>query len=312
MNSVEGRYNRPQLAEPLAILVFYCKLLRQKPFASALVILLGFIARALTVVVFVLVLKVFLSIFEPESSIKIANSFLLGMTGGEFNQSQILIGLVSILSILVLLQFAINKLNLHLFLKLRASLISFLLARQLNEHVLTHLNICLDKVLHGFDAVIKSSEIVLFYLVLLSVIFYLSPLAGVLVVVIVPLIVFIMLIKGRKEVHVQTEMQAERKKIVGLDDDMESFFQLNRQTYLYGRNSVINADFLGGLSIICLILVFYFMAPNNEGEGLRGLTALFLVFSVRFAIVYAGEFSRLLGRILQQRVIIDKIVIDPF
>ncbi len=65
-------------------------------------------------------------------------------------------------STLMVLQFAINKLNLYLFLKLRAALLSFILMRKLNDHVLVHLNICLDKVPQGYDAVIKSSEILLF------------------------------------------------------------------------------------------------------------------------------------------------------
>lgn len=312
MKNTVGKPSRPQLNESLSVLAFYYSLLSQKAFSSGLVIFLGFLARALTVLVFVLVLKVFLSILEPESSIKIANSFLLESVGIELDQSQISTGLVSILLFLMILQFAINKLNLFLFLKLRASLLSLLLPRQLNEHLLTHLNICLDKVPQGYDAVIKSSEILLFYLIILSAIFYLSPLAGFLVLVVVPLIVFIMLIKGRKEVHVQAEMQKQRKGIKSLGDDVETFLLLNEQTYLYGRNSIIYADFLGGVSIVGLILVFYFITPNNGGEGLRGLTALFLVFSVRFAIIYAGELSRFLGRVLQQRVIIEKIQIDPF
>jgi len=115
-----------------------------------------------------------------------------------------------------------------------------------------------------------------------------------------------MLIKGRKEVHVQAEMHKQRKNIKTLDDDIEVLLELNKRTYLYGRNSVIYADLLSGLAIVCLILVFYFIDTVSDSDGLQGIAALFLVFSVRFAIVYAGELSRLLGRVLQQRVIIEK------
>jgi len=312
VKNLVGKYKRPQLSQSYAILTFYFQLLKQRLLFSILVIFLGFVGRALTVVVFVLVLKVFLSILEPESSVAITNHFLLDTLGFELEQQQVLMGLVSVLSVLIMFQFLINKLNLFLFLKLRAALLSFVLESKLNNHTLTHLNICLDKIPQGFDAVVKSSEIVLFYSVLLSAIFYLSPLTGFLVLFIVPSIVFIMLIKGRKEVHVQAEMHAKRKEIKSLDDDIDAFLHLNEQTYLYGRNSLIYADLLGGLAIISLILVFYFISPQESGSGLRGLAALFLVFSVRFAIVYAGELSRLLGRVLQQRVIIEKISLNPF
>lgn len=304
--------SRPQLSESLTILKFYCSLIRQKAILSIVVVFLGFVTRALTVVVFIFVLKVFLSILEPETSVKAANGFLLNFLGFELDQQQVLAGLVGVLSVLVLFQFVISKLNLHLFLRLRASLLSLILKRKLNDHVLIHLNICLDKIPQGIDAIIKSSEILFFYFILLTVIFYLSPLAGLLVLLIVPGIVIAMLLNGRKEVHVQAAMQAKRKTITTLNDDLDGFLRLNEQAYLYGRNSIIHGNLLAGLAIVCLILVFLFFAPEAERDGLQGFTAIFLVFSVRFAIVYAGELSRLLGRVLQQRVIVERISTSLF
>ena len=125
------------------------------------------------------------------------------------------------------------------------------------------------------------------------------------------MILFMILLKGRKEVFVIQELNENRKKISSLDDDFQRVISLGNDSYMFSRNSIIYADLLGGLGIIIVMLFFAYM-KDFDTFGLSDITSLILVFGVRFAIMYAGEFSRILNRLLQQRVIIEKISNPPF
>ena len=63
---------------------------------------------------------------------------------------------------------------------------------------------------------------------------------------------------------------------------------------------------LGGQGVALVLLMISFL--NHDTSGLSSFTALALVFSIRFSVTYAAEFSRHVGRILQQRVVIDKVI----
>jgi hypothetical protein len=300
-----------RIKDSMMIIKFYYSLLYRKPLLSTLVIVLGFMARAVSVLVFVMTLKVFLSILDPTTVVKLLETYISKYYDSSLSVSGLLNLLVIGLAGLVIIQLALNKLYLFLFLQLRATLQKMILAKPLNEHFLTNVHVCIDKLPQGYEAVVKVSEILLFYFFLLLGIFYLSKMAGLLLLVIIPLIVLIMVVKGRKEVHVQMDIRDKRKSLVEVDSDYEGYISLNDENYLYGRNSVIYADFFGGFALVFLILVFLIMNPAG-GDSFSGLTALFLVFSIRFAVLYAGELSRFLGKVIQQRVIVDKIATKSF
>lgn len=299
------------ITESLEVVYFYLNLLRQAPFQVSFMVFLGFLTRALSVLIFVLIVKVFLSVIDPDSVLKVINSMPELVIFQELSSAKFVYILVSVLLSLVLLQFLLAKFHLIIFLKIRTYLITILLNKPLNEHAPTHLHICLDKIPQGYDAIIKSAEILLFYVFLFLGIFYINPLAGVLLTLLVPIILVLILYKGRKEVHNQAAMLDSRKQVSDTNEGVDDFLSLFNQNYIHGRNSVIYSDFLGGAAIILLMIVFMFWYKNAE-LGFGGLTALFFVFSMRFAILYAGELSRFISKLLQQRVMIEKIQHKPF
>lgn len=108
--------------------------------------------------------------------------------------------------------------------------------------------------------------------------------------------------------HVRQEMVQSRKKILSTNDDISSFVALGAETFKYARNSVTYAQFFAGLALVSMMFLFMFMSPGDETKNhLVGLPALILVFSIRFAFLYAGELSRSLSRVLQQRVFFENI-----
>ncbi len=128
-------------------------------------------------------------------------------------------------------------------------------------------------------------------------------------IVIIPILLALLLLKGRKEIFIVQDMRDRRKNITSLDDDIMGVVDLANKQYQYNRNSIINSEFFGGLAIVVMMIVFSLWF---KADGFGGIAALGLVFSIRFAVVYAGELSRHLGRLLQQRTIMDKIVNNPF
>lgn len=300
--------NRHSLEDPLRVLRFYSRLLRSYPALSLFVIVVGFLVRGVSVVVFVLTLKVFISILDPDAALNVINQVLVQQGWSPLTTNGLVSVMVGALSILICSQFALNKIGAYSFLHLRSKILNRLLESPINQDARVHFNICLDRVPLGLEAVVKVCEILLFYVVLIANIFFWSVLSGVLVLIIVPIIIFLMLAKGRKEVHLTVNMQQERRDIAEFDDDCDEYLRLKKQTYLIARNNVVYADLFGGLAIVFLTLAFVFMGPSIGG-GVTGVTALLLVFSIRFAIVYAGELGRQLGKVLQQRVIVEKITL---
>jgi len=173
----------------------------------------------------------------------------------------------------------------------------------------TYLDMCLNELPQGYDAVLKCCEILLFYLVLFVIIFLISPFAALLTLIAVPLLILLLVIKNRKEVHVTHELRDNRRKIREGGDDYETVISLSSQRDRYNRISTIHAEFFGGIALVLLMLIFLL---NFTGQDLNSLAALAMVFAIRFAINYARELSRHASRLLQQRVVIDKIDGSPF
>ena len=295
------------------ILRFYIRLLSIMPLFSGLVIGTGVLLRFLTIAVFVLTFKVFLSIVQPDSVASIVDIISNQLINREVQISDLLVAMVSSLLLLIILQFLLNKIYLAIYLSLRTKLTQWLLPRSLSTSEEMHLHICLDKFPIGFDGIIKSCEIIVFYMFLITGIFYLNLFAGLLVLISVPFIIALILIKGRKEVHVLKDLSDYRKKIVDSDDDFLPYFSLSQESHSFSRNNIIFSQFFGGVAIVAMMCVFLFWYSAEEGaQGAVGLTALMLVFGIRFAVVYAGELSRCLSRVLQQRVMVENIEKLPF
>ena len=63
------------------------------------------------------------------------------------------------------------------------------------------------------------------------------------------------------------------------------------------------------MAIVIIMASFMLFYENFEYQG---IAAMLLVFSIRYSLIYAGELSRFLNRLLKQRTIIEKIHHNPF
>lgn len=300
--------------ESLGAIKFYVCLLIREPLLSMMLITTGVVVRFMTVFVFVLTFKVFLTIIDPSVSLDVVNKLIRNFLGRDISASELQFWLILALLFFICVQFAFNKIYLKQYLSLRRLIVNWLLKKDLNDHRPMHLHICLDKFPMGFEGVVKSTEILVFYLFLLIGIFIINSLAGLLVVIVVPIMIFVMLVKSRKEIHVQKEMQAARSKSLEEEGEIATVLTLASENYAFGRNGLTYTEFFGGLAIVVMMssLLFFYSIGDGMAEKIAGLTALLLVFCIRFAIVYAGELSRSLGKVLQQRVIIESILNSPF
>lgn len=292
--------------------MFYLKLLNVKPFQSAIVVSLGVISRMLTVTVFVLTFKVFLSIVQPESAEFVVSLLPPNLAALIPNGSGVLYVFLSLLFALVLAQLLFNKLYLMTFVALRTSLMGWLFRRPLCSALSTHIHISLDKFPLGFDGVIKSCEIIIFYLFLVSVILILNVFTGLLVIACVPMMLAIIIVKGRKEIYIQKDMNESRKEISSLEDDFEAYSAYAEKKFKLGIEGTHLSQLISGLALVLIMCLFLFYQSQPEQQNYVGITAIALVFSIRFAIVYAGELGRSLNKVIQQRVIVENIETSPF
>lgn len=300
--------------ESLGAVKFYACLLSREPLPAFLLIATGVLVRFMTVFVFVLTFKVFLTIIDPNVSLVVANTFIHDVIGRNVSATEFQLALISTLLFLIGIQFALNKIYVNQYLKLRHRIVTRLLKKPLNDHRPTHLHICLDKFPQGYEGLVKSLEILVFYFFLMIGIFFINAFAGLLVVTVVPAMIVLMLIKSRKEIHVQKEMQSARKKVLEQESEIERVLSLASENYAFGRNGLTYTEFFGGIAIVIMMsaLLFFYTMDDGITDKIAGLTALLLVFCIRFAVVYAGELSRSLAKVLQQRVIVESILHSPF
>lgn len=274
-------------------------------------IVTGFLLRGLSILIFVLVLRIFLNIMEPTSGLDSINGFLLEHYETQIDEKIMLTLLLGGLTSLILIQFVLGKINLWITLSTRERVLTILINNSMNDHRETHLHVSIDHIPPGYDAIIKSSEILLFYGVLLLCIFYMSPLMGMIILVAVPLVLGLLLIKGRKEVFVTQEFREVRKRYqeTNCEQDLEKMISLSNQSFSFPFTDMINSQFSSNMAIVLIMVCFLFFYENFEYHG---LAAVILVFSIRYSLVYAAELSRLLSRVLKQRTIVTKIETNPF
>ena len=295
----------------LLVVKFYFAVCRKFLFTTLILMVLGFVSRVLLILQFVLVIKVFLSIFDPTMATNLISVLLnmMGFSVEELDRDFVLKFLFTLLSIIVCIQYALARFNLALLCTFKENALSSLFKLPLNINVEQNKHLCFDYIQHGLEATVKSGEIIVFYVTLIFVIFYLSPLLGVLVVLFVPPLFVLLLYKNRKEVHIQLQIMEARKKITDLDQDIRSPLGLISQHYRLVRSSLINSEFGSGLTLVAIMIVFSTRFDNLQ---LTALSTLMLVFCLRFVITYAGELSRFINRLLQLRTKLALITeVDP-
>jgi len=92
---------------------------------------------------------------------------------------------------------------------------------QLNEHGRLNLQLCLNHLPHDYDALIKSSKISLFYIMLFITIFIISSLAA-LLIIIVSLLTCLLVIKNRKEVYAINKFRNHQKDATNMNTDLDN------------------------------------------------------------------------------------------
>ena len=105
------------------------------------------------------------------------------------------------------------------------------------------------------------------------------------------------------------EARQHRHRVMNMEGDVKKAVILSNTQFNYIRTSAIHSELFGGGALILLMVMFFIY---YDEQNLNSLAALALVFAVRFAINYAKELSRHVGRILQQRVIIDQVTNPVF
>ena len=179
----------------IAITAFYLGLVTRGPVSNAILVLVGYLLRVVSVSIFALTVKVFLVIVDPQLGSKIISSTLTDFGLPPIGANDLVVGVISSLVALVIFQYLLNLWYASAFLKNRTALVADLLKNPLVNNDEFYVHVCLDRIPVGYESTIKSLEICLFYASLLIAISLISPIIAISVVALLILITLLMLVK---------------------------------------------------------------------------------------------------------------------
>lgn len=241
---------------------------------------------------------------DPQSAVNLINDFLRTISVDILTTSNLSDYLISILFVFILLQFCISKVNLILLRKLRNSVMTELFERLSSLSITRRNNVLYDYYLHGYEAIIKSFEIVLFYIFLLIYIFTMSIVMGWTVIVLVPILVGLLVFRNRKEAFVQDNIRESREESSKNSDNQLKPMRHYDKQLNFRVNNIISSDILGGITIGVIFMIY---VEYKSQFSSYGVLVLLLIFSIRFAVLYAGELSRQLNVVLRLRAVLKYI-----
>lgn len=279
---------------------FYMKLFNFFGLKAFMLVFFGFIYRGLQVVIFILVLKIFLIIISGSIDLGLPASLNLNGTNLEYPLMILIVALSFILFIIGNIQTSISNSIKKILMEKFCEILS------LGDAVQSK-NFAFDQIPIGFDSIVKCYEILLFFVFLLLIIAFISPLLFVFVLVAIPCFAALLVFKSRKEVFIREEYRAKRLGIAHkTDDEITEIIALNNQLCSVSEKSRVLSDtFTGLIMVVCMI----FFLKYESNANIVGLKPLVLVFSIRFAMMYARELGMVMNRLLQQRAILKNISI---
>jgi len=286
------------------VLKFYGRVAIQDCFFSMAIIITGLASRILSICVFMAMVKVFLGILSPEQTLVFINNALAYFSIPITTEEGMLNAMIIMLFVLVLLQYISSRLNLFLFTSRRHFLVKKMVSTGLNDNPKMNLHLGIDHFPSGYDGILKCGEIALFFVLLLIVIFSISFVAGMLVFLMIPPLISTLIVKSRKEVHTVKEIREHRQKFDENTGSIDTYNELLNTQYRFARKNIIYSELMGGLVIVAIMLFFFL---GNSAIELHDISALVLIFAIRFSVIYAGEFSRHANRLFQQRLIINQV-----
>ena len=285
---------------PLSIFMFYISLARNFFYESATIVVSGMLNRVFDILTFVLIIKTFVTLIDPgtfESQIEKLEDML------GFNlfvpDMSISASLIIIVILVVLSNYVVGVIGLKILMRVRTKL-------QING---PKLNIFDDEYqnrqfsIHhlpdGYESITKIIQICFFFLGLIPFIFYLNVLVGVMIALSVPIFTLIVIIHQRKIFQLRLDAQKSKENIGEMDESeySETARKDTRHIY-YNRSNTLIANILSGLTLIVIIIAFFSQGQSNQIDT---ITALFLIFSMRFSLIYAREFSDTMSKLINQR-----------
>lgn len=207
---------------------------------------------------------------------------------------------------MVVFQYLFNLLYTAAFIKNRMALIKDIIDKPLASNTEFHIHVCLDRIPAGYEAIIKTSEISLFYISLLIGIILVSPAIALTLVLLLVVMTFTMLLKVHTNSEVRSTAYDARYNLEESNYNLIKGMDYANFNFTTIRNSAVYSELFGGIGIV-LIMLFYLLWFSGEQLTSNNLLSLILVLSIRFVINYTGEFSRLIGSIIEQQDILKHL-----
>lgn len=287
------------------VVKFYFNISCLFPVQSTFIVLLGSLSRILTIAIFVAILKIFLTLVNNDS-LKNLKNIIINLTGiADVTDTDIVIAMLLILLLLILSLYISGRACLYFTIIVRKK-ISFKLSNlPFDLHIGKKRSLALDTITFGYEYLLKLLEILIFMLFITTVILLINIYIGFFIIAITPLFIIHILLKGRKDLHVTNEYLDSKKNLLEQSlSEYKNTIEAGSRNFGNIKKNNLFFQLVGGLVTISVMIVVIFA---TQGIEITGFKVLFLVFSIRYTIAFASEFSATLAKILAQRTLLSEV-----
>ena len=285
---------------PLSIFIFYISLARNFFYESATVVFSGMLNRVFDILTFVLIIKTFVTLIDPgtfESQIEKLEE-MLGFNLLMPNMS-ISATLIVIVIVVVLTNYIVGVVGLKILMRVRRKLQINGPKLNIFDNEYQNRQFSIHHLPDGYESITKIVQICFFFLALIPIVFYLNLLVGAMIALSVPIFTLIVIFHQRRIFQLRLDAQKSKENLGEMDEDeySESTRKDSKHIY-YNRSNTLISNILSGLTLIVIIIAFY---SQDQSKQIDTITALFLIFSMRFSLIYARELSVTISQLINQR-----------
>lgn len=289
----------------LSVIRFYLRIMAIYPVHSAAIVLTGFSDRILGIASFVLLFKTLLAIVNPLSIISVIdkiNPMLPFLISTDPNIIPYI--LITIIAGLTIILFFIGKINLFLKLRIRRELQINGPKLSVHKDIINRRQFSLDQLTIGYDSITKTIEITILFIFLIIVILISNFVLGIMILISIPILVGYLVVKQKNHLFLINTARDSRANI-GKMTEQEFITPINNINIQYKseQDNLIFIHFVSSSIMTLILLLFFIYQPEDAGVT---ISAIILIICVRFSVMYAKEASITVGRLLNQRTIIDK------
>jgi len=292
---------------PVQVFAFYAKLALLYKKESTVIVATGFLYRLFTILLFVLIVKIFVLVINPASMESILKklSAISSFSDVRVNENSTLI-MLAILQVCVVLHYLIGKINVKCLIGVRKEISLRFTELPFDLHIGKRRTIALDVITIGYENFLKIIEIGLFFVFIIVMIISINLVLGIFVVLAIPLFILGILSKNRNDMLLSNKYVKSKEDLYGMSlAEYEEPINNSQILLEHTKGTTLFSQMVGGSIVVVMILLLFTFDPELS---ITGIWSLFLIFGVRYSISYAQEIGGVAGKLISTRLLLKPVL----